>query len=46
MLLLSLVVLGTTSEAFVEMCSVEKVFLKSLQNSQESICARVSLQLY
>ena len=34
-------------EAVVQMCSVKKVLLKILQNSQENTCARVSgLQLY
>ena len=30
------------SEAVAQTCSVKKVFLEILQNSQESICARVS----
>ena len=30
-------------EAFIQNCSLKKVFLKILQNSQESPCARVSL---
>ena len=32
-------------EAVVQMCSVEKVFLKILQNSQENTCARVSFSI-
>ena len=31
-----------TMEAVVHRCSVKKVFLKILQNSQENECARVS----
>ena len=31
------------SEAVIRSCSVEKVFLKILQNSQENTCARISL---
>ena len=31
-----------TEEAVAQRCSVEKVFLEILQNSQESTCARVS----
>ena len=34
--------LGPKSEAVVQMCSVKKVLLETLQNSQEIICARVS----
>ena len=30
------------AEAVTGMCSVKKVFLKILQNSQENICARFS----
>ena len=33
---------GYCAEAVVWMCSVEKVFLEILQNSQENTCARVS----
>ena len=31
-----------STEAVAQRCSVKKVFLKSLQNSQENTCARVS----
>ena len=35
-------VLSQWAEAVARKCSVEKVFLEILQNSQENTCARVS----
>ena len=32
----------SSSEAAVQMCSIKKVFLEILQNSQKNTCARVS----
>ena len=34
--------LNSSTEAVVQMCSVKKLFLEILQNSQENTCARVS----
>ena len=33
---------NSNAEAFAQRCSVKKVFLEISQNSQETICARVS----
>ena len=41
----AIVVKGSDTEPIVRKCSVKKILLETLQNSQENICARVSFFL-
>ena len=41
----AIVVKGSDTEPIVRKCSVKKILLETLQNSQENICSRVSFFL-